>query len=225
MPHPSHPLPKILQFAFTLLEACFIIFGLVFAGLLLLGDQLPKSDGMINLSLGSVGLEIPAGCYSITSDTLLGEAIVLDRAQAMIDLVNPVDASAYFHAIRFPAILLTIFLGGGLAGLCEIFRRLFRNVRIGAAFTESNVKNLHKLGILFLLLGIGGQLLVGWTQVRVAACLQENLVVSGLLLNYTSGISTGYLGSFGVLAGLIFLALGEVFRQGRHLAEENALTI
>lgn len=235
MKHRPGKLPKILQWSLAASEALIAV-GTAFLVIFLLFIE-HFDGGSMNIHLGEVRLTLPADTYTLRSDTLRGEALQLRDVTADLRLRHPEDISGYLAAVRGPGIATVLFVGAMMFGICELLRRLFKNVSRGDAFTEANVKNLHKIGVMILLLTFGGNLLASWTLANMAGYLSEHVEATGIEIDYTPtnhhrrGLSlyADYfvlnIDAVGIFGGLLVLALGEAFRQGLKLREENDLTI
>jgi hypothetical protein len=87
-------------------------------------------------------------------------------------------------------------------------------------FTDANIRNLYKIGILLIFSGIVRLLLAGWLVSRMVAFVTQHFATQGMALESSSG---GNLSA--VLPGLMIIALAEVFRHGLALKEDSQLTI
>jgi hypothetical protein len=136
------------------------------------------------------------------------------------------------------AVALQILLGCTFfLALCELLRRLFRNVERGDSFSSGSTRLVRGLGLLILLFTLSSPLIEVYASRRVHRYLgpsgtlmgREMRIVpsrkTGAFVSVTSHDSQFSLNFTNLLVGLVVLALSEVFRQGRQLQEENQLTI
>ena len=230
-------LPKILQWVFAGCQVLALGGTLLVVGaLLLLEHAQGKGPRDLHVSLGEVQIELPANSYSLSSASIRGGSIQFDHVTGTIDVSRPTDVSSFLKATRGPGVSLFGFVGITIFAMCELLRRLFRNVSRGETFTEANVGNVHKLGVLIIVLTLGGAVLSGWARYEIATYLEANLEVAGVSIDYSPPLDKKgmniFVGSFplqvdlaGLLMGVTVLALGEAFRQGLKLKEETDLTI
>lgn len=95
-------------------------------------------------------------------------------------------------------------------------RRTFQRVRGGAPFDVTNAPRLRWLG----LLALGLALLRGMAEFVTSLAVRGGVV--GARVEVPLGLSVdGWL----VFFGLVLLALGEIFRRGAELEEEQSLTV
>lgn len=238
MKHQKSNLPKLLQWIFTALGALIAVGTVVCVIFIVFIERFEVSESVdLTVNLGEVRLALPDQTYTLTSETLKGEALIINEVSGDLQLNGPKDISGYLGAVRGIGTLTILFVGVMMFSLCELFRRLFKNVSRGEAFTESNVKNLHKIGVMIIALTIGGNFFASWTLANMASYLSENVEATGIEIDYTPtnhhrrGLSL-FADYFvinvdfaGILGGMLVIALGEAFRQGLRLKEENELTI
>lgn len=121
------------------------------------------------------------------------------------------------------------------AALLDLLRRLFRNVARGESFTARNIRLVHVLGISILAFTLLSGAMQAWYSSQIVAYLNQHAAVEGGHMSFASASSGGLVvngrhfdipfSGRGILTGLLVLALGEVFRQGLVLKQENDLTI
>jgi hypothetical protein len=127
--------------------------------------------------------------------------------------------------------------------LLTLARRLCRNVIAGHAFSENSILLLHKLGLGLMISVVLISVTETWfyyetwgptdaaIQTHVAnASLQPPGPTPPVSVNFFRRTDTGELLYFRLdpidfLAGVVVLALGEIFRQGRRLQRDAELTI
>lgn len=243
-------LPNTLRRLFVFLEIGVAVF---FVGSILIVFIMPRMSGaMKSISMGDVRIEIPRETYSIESETIKGDEIYLDKIQGTVEVKEPVDIDLYSSSTMAPYILLLAFYGSCLFFVCELFRRLFKHVSEGDAFAEPNIRLLHKIGVVIILMHIGGAFGTSWALYENRSMLEENLEAEGVTLLHEARIpDAGYglriegihiklsneflgisKGKFmlriyfvGIIGGLLLIGIGEAFRQGLVLKQENELTV
>lgn len=240
-------LPKYMQWFFTVGEVLlglFLVIGLgvlVFAGKLLIEGNFAGSeqDGGISVSLdlGTIEFALPEDSYSIVSESIGADSILIEDAVGKIAVKNPTHADEFLRMFSGPLLVVILFGGGMVLAIMECFRRLFRSVRFGESFLPSTVANLHKIGFLIIGLEFGLMLGSAWIRSQITGYLRKDLEVTGIETSFASPgegvIQVGFgemettlgLNVSGVVVGLIILAIGEAFRQGVMLKEEGELTI
>ena len=120
------------------------------------------------------------------------------------------------------------------AVLFDLLRRLFRNVGRGDSFTRQSVVLVQIIGGTLIVYSLVSAMMVHLFEQAMFVYLANNavLTVSGraLRLPAPDGGSFHYglglaVGKPAFLAGLLVLALSEVFRQGLVMKTENDLTV
>lgn len=239
----SRTLPMLLQWFFTAAEVLLVVSmigltALLFAAQSLMESKTDSSSSVtVRLDAAALELDLPEDAYSLTSETFAGDKFRIDNLQESIEVVNPENAEPFLQEIRAPLALFFLFVGAVGGGICEFFRRLFKNVREGRSFEPANISNLHKIGILIVLLEIGSSCLMGWSHGRAINFVREHVQMEGISmvgparygeLMYFRMFVDGYplqINLAVIVGGLMVLALGEAFRQGWALQEDNELTI
>lgn len=236
MKHKSARLPKILQWIFLLTEVLAIVAALLF----IFGSSFALSvskDAKINdwpLSFGEIGLvlakDLPLNANG---------GVQIEDLRASLRTNDPVLAKAFLKELQPSMISFTLILVTLFVTVCEFFRRFFKNVSHGKIFEESNITNLHKIGAVMIIFTLTFGVFQGVAQSSSAKFIEQNVEMESILvsdrqpgspignigLNLEIGESRVLIDFGGILSGLIIIALGEVFRQGLRLKEENELTI
>ncbi len=235
-------LPKFLQGLFTLFEVLAVAGTLLFLFILSIlptlfgsADQnAGKNEG--SMAIGLVGIEIPQESYSFNYEDNEHEGLFISKVQGQIITDDTVIFTDFLKYVRPAAVFTVLFFGFMIVFQCEMLRRLFKNLGKGIVFTQANVRNIHKLGIAMIVFTIGFNLCVDIIQYQVNDYVEDHIEVEGIAFERfdpENQMSIGFeindiglhLDIQGVLAGLIVLSLGEVFRRGLQLKEENELTI
>lgn len=89
-------------------------------------------------------------------------------------------------------------------------RETLNDLSEGKYFTSLVISNFNKIGKLFILCGIGSVLVK---------------FILGLILNFSLRVGIDSALVLFIITGLFFMFLSEVFAKGKHLKEENDLTI
>ncbi|MEX1084708.1 MAG: DUF2975 domain-containing protein [Steroidobacteraceae bacterium] len=143
---------------------------------------------------------------------------------------QPAGAVEVFKSYGLPVLLIyAVFF----AALFELLRRLFRNVGHGDSFTPPSVRLVQIVGgslIVFSLVSAIGE---SWFAYAMYGHLVEHtqIAISGTPVQLPPADRPPWLGyesPFGspeFFAGLLVLALAEVFRQGLALQRDNDLTV
>ena len=237
-------LPKYLQWVFTGLEGFVFLGMLIVLGLMLTGGRMLVSGGGsdggidISLDLGRIKFELPEDSYAIESEVFNAESILLEDVVGKVAVNNPRDLSMFMDAFLLPMGILLLFGGGMVLAIVECFRRFFRSVRYGESFQPKTVANLHKIGVLVIVLELGLAILSTWLHLNVGNFLSKNMTVTGIETQFHlpgegKGLSVGFgsaethfrLNLSAILGGLMLMAIGEAFRQGAVIKREHELTI
>jgi hypothetical protein len=173
---------------------------------------------------GSMRPNGPAGSLTfgplhLKSSTNAGSAVAYLRpTEGLLTILQPEKAAEALAFIRWP-FLLSISCSCILsAAILELFRRLLKSINSRVVFTHANIRNVNGIGIILIASCIAKNVAVAWMVHRMTS------FAAGLPLEAPLE-SSSYGSGAGIAAGLLVLALAEVFRQGLVLREENALTI
>jgi len=120
------------------------------------------------------------------------------------------------------ALLYTVFF----AVLFDLLRRLFRNVQKGDSFTRETSRLVRIVGFALLAFSLVSAAVETLFSMAVLDYLHAHLTGPGLIwVEAPKNSITASLDSSVFFAGLLVLALSEVFRQGLKLKTDNELTI
>jgi hypothetical protein len=226
-------LPKFFRQFFGLLEILFVVLPIVGCGLIL---ALPSIPSHMTVSLGQIGLMPDSGTLTVQIDNSKSDVIQITDLQGTIALKKAGKASDLYALTKNFTIPLALGFCGFYAIILELLRRLFRNVERGEIFTERNVHLVHWIGIIIIVFTLLSAVMTCWHDRVIAHYLEQHAAVQDVKVKITvphtdSGINL-HAGHYaininleGILSGLLVLALGEVFRQGLALKQENELTI
>jgi hypothetical protein len=213
-------LPAFLQWTFM----SFAILCLVAAGAIVVLMLVDPQVGPNAHFSTSVGVNTHPGALMLQLNG--GTKISITEMQATISGRGDDGLIRILKQFGLPvALLYSVFF----AGLFELLRRLFRNVRRGDSFTRETIRLVHVIGfslIGFSLISAGVE---GLLSMALLDYFRSHLSAPGLTWVMQAPAGGGQV-TFGVgspvfLAGLLVLALAEVFRQGLALKNENDLTI
>jgi hypothetical protein len=138
----------------------------------------------------------------------------------MATIMRPADAARALEYVRWPFILGILCTGATSVVILDLFRRMLGSVAKREVFTAENIRNVNRLGLLFIGASIAKLLLTGWLVTRfVAFVALSQMHGSAALKSFFEGDGSG------IGIGLMIIVLAEVFRQGLALKEENQLTI
>jgi hypothetical protein len=227
----SRLLPKFFRVTFTVLTTLTALAAVCIIAAMLIDPDLPPDArfGPVNGEFmgqpASVALRPNAG--SQAGSTLDLRAF---HGNVALTMNRPAGAIEQFKTYGLPVLLIhAVFF----TALFEILRRLFRNVGHGESFTAQSVRLVQIVGgslIVFSLVSAIGE---SWFAFAMYGHLVEHtqIAISGTPVQLPPAARPPWLGyesPFGspeFLAGLLVLALAEVFRQGLALQRDSDLTI
>jgi hypothetical protein len=227
----SRILPKLFRVAFTVLAVLTALAAVGIIVAILIDPALPSDArfGPINAELmgqpASIALQPDSGGQA--KQVLNLRAF---RGKVAVTVDRPAGAIELFKTYGLPVLLIyAVFF----SALFELLRRLFRNVGHGDSFTAQSVRLVQIVGgslIVFSLVSAIGE---SWFAYAMYGHLVEHtqIAISGTPVQLPPADRPpwlGYespLGSPEFFAGLLVLALAEVFRQGLVLQRDNDLTV
>jgi len=173
--------------------------------------------------LTSMRLAIDNGAIRQTSPSFAPTKIEFDGTLWLS--LDPTLAGKLEHATRLPIAMHNLRTMVFVLAVAELFRRLFRSAARREVFTTINVRRVRWIGALILLNGVLGQVISEWHVLSTFAFAHSSLSIEGIsfmppqiMMNWASLVQP-------LLAGLVVLALAEVFNQGVVLKQENDLTV
>ncbi|MGH8130876.1 MAG: DUF2975 domain-containing protein [Steroidobacteraceae bacterium] len=224
-------LPKLFRWTFTVLAVLTALAAVGLIAAILIDPELPPGTRFGPFSADFMGQ--PASIALHPDAGGQGELVLDLRAfhgNVAVTVDRPAGAIELFKSYGLPVLLIyAVFF----TALFELLRRLFRNVGHGHSFTPQSVRLVQIVGgslIVFSLLSAIGE---SWFAYAMYGYLVEHtqFVISGTPVHLPPAECPpwlGYespLGSPEFLAGLLVLALAEVFRQGLALQRDNDLTV
>jgi hypothetical protein len=194
--------------------------------------SLPRGGSVSSRVERLEGVEAPAGslilgpmqvgtsALKLVDDRFESPGASLAATGARVILQRPEHALAAFGRLAVP-IAVSLFTRAAIwIGLLEMLRRLFRAVARGEAFAPSTLRLVYWIGGLLITSSVMSWLTAKWATVLMALSVERWIPPGNQLVEVGSeaGISA-------LTAGIIVLALAEVFRQGCRLSEEARLTV
>jgi len=222
-------LPRILKITFAVLGALTL---LVIAVVLALLWFLPAQG---TYDLGDVQFVPTAGLATLVRAG--GEELKIKSLQGIVTLSHDHFSNGLDASVKWAMVPLILAQGGFFFVLCELLRRLFRNVERRESFSSINIRLVRRVGLAILLFTLLSAVTQSYFGHRVLRYLGPSGTLMGrevLLTPAPTGNTIFQMSSAqfqfslnfsSLLAGLVVLALSEVFRQGRQFQEENQLTI
>jgi len=143
---------------------------------------------------------------------------------------SPAVAIELFKTYGLPVLLIyAVFF----TALFELLRRLFRNVGLGDSFTPQSVRLVQIVGGALIVFSLVSAIGESWFAYAMYGYLVEHtqIAISGTPVQLPPADRPpwfGYKSPFDspeFFAGLLVLALAEVFRQGLALQRDNDLTV
>jgi hypothetical protein len=163
----------------------------------------------LRLTLAALPFDLDPSAYTIQAGELAERAEVV-RATGVLRLENP-DAALALGLFSFVLIALTVALV-----VIFQFRKIFSTLAAGEPFVGDNVRRIRIIaGIM-----IGAEIVRVLALFLVSLFLRSHLVTEGITVRTAMDFRPGV-----IFAGLAFLVLGEVFRVGAELREEQSLTV
>lgn len=204
-------LPAFLKGTMTALMGLIGLAIVVASTVLILSSSgVLSGDSRVNVSV-PVQFELDEDAYSLYSPAL-GPGAITD-AKADLSFNQPVD----FPVVAGLALAFLVLLVGFIAVFTLYqMRQIFGSMADGAPFIRENVWRIRVVGIVVMTVDV----LLSLLHVTIS-----NLVVSGMEMDGVQLLSRFTLSLEPILAGLIIVALAEVFRYGAELKEETDLTI
>jgi Flp pilus assembly protein protease CpaA len=184
----------------------------------------PSDSGQDLVGSGSIKPVGPVGSLTfgplnLKPMTDTGSSVAsLRPTEGLLTIIQPEKAAEALAFIRWP-FLFSISCSGVLTvAILELFRRLLKSVKAREVFTRANIRNVNWIGVILIGSCLAKNAAEAWMVHRMVSFATS--LPLGSPLEYTSDGSAS-----GIAAGLLVLALAEVFRQGLVLKEENELTI
>jgi hypothetical protein len=162
----------------------------------------------------------PIRLRSTNTTSTSPQGVSVRGVDGIVTIAEPGNAARALRFVRWPFIFSMICTGLTCAALLDLARRVLRSVEKREVFTSENIRNVYWIGIILIVSNVLNHLLVSWLVSRTIA------FVTAQLPEGTAGLDSSFvIEPFGIAAGLMIVALAEVFRQGLELKEDSQLTI
>lgn len=173
---------------------------------LLMGPDFPD-----NFTLG-----VPAAMrlHDVTLTSAWGGALALKRGLVVVDMAVPFSIAPGWFRV---AVYVTALLGLSIVQLfLHHLRQLFRRVGGGAPFDAGNATRVRWLGALLIVADLYWASISFWGSAIVLRTVSGD---TAMLRPWFS------VDAIPILVGLVLIALGEVFRRGTVLEDEQSLVV
>jgi Protein of unknown function (DUF2975) len=223
-------LPRLFRVAFTVLAVVAAVAAVFILAVILISPELPAgahfgpTHGVFLGQPATFGLQPAAGqaepaFYLRAFDGKV--ALTVERPAAVVELLKA-------HGLPLLLIHAVFF-----AALFELLRRLFRNVGSGHSFTAQSVRLVQIVGGSLIAYSLVTAIAESWFAYALYGYLVEHaqIAISGTPVQLPPARHPPLLGHgfplhrFAFFAGLLVLALAEVFRQGLALQRDSDLTV
>lgn len=214
----SKRLPAFFRWTFTVLAVLTVILAIAVVAIMVIDPKITPGgtfSANIDFSTQPGHLMLQAG----SGPTKLW----ITQASATITGMSDDGFVTLLKHYGLPLVLLhTVFF----AVLFDILRRLFRNVQRGDSFTPQTIRLVRIVGFSLLAFSLVSAVIESFFSMALLDYLHTHLTGPGLTWVKGSDKSiAASLDSSLFFAGLLVLALSEVFRQGLALKNENDLTV
>jgi hypothetical protein len=227
----SRYLPKLFHFAFAALAVLAACAAACVIAAMLIDPELPPGA-----RLGPVSGEVmgqPASVALVPGATPQAESTLSLRAfNGNLDVSIGKAAGVVELLKKFGLPVLLVYFAF-FAVLFELIRRLFRNVGRGESFTTQSVRLVQIVGGSLLAFALVSAIAESWFAYALYGYLVEHtqIAISATPVQLPPAAAPPWLwykspfDSPEFLAGLLVLALAEVFRQGLALQRDSDLTV
>jgi len=203
-------------FAYSLLS---IGFGMTLAGTAL-SVVLPIIFSISHIEMPNwVGLQVRLEPIAKSISSVVKNGYVIGGIEGRLTMVNPTTMVMILSNI-IPVLILSSMSYG-----IFLLRKIIKNVYEGNHFDITNVKNMRLIALLMIIVPHVQVLL----QNIIIAVMPKGLIIDGMKV---STVLAGPINIFPesvmpeyILFGLIVFVFAEVFKEGKHLKEENELTV
>lgn len=219
-------LPTLFRWLFSIVEGLCVLAAIVIALTYLIDPSLPAGTHFGPLEVdfagqpGSVALSAVNNDSDFTLTAFRGDIVLaVQQAGGLIEVAKHYG---------LPAILISAIF---FIVLFDLLRRLFRNVSRGDSFTRQSVFFVQLVGVSLIVYSVVSAYAQGWFAAAMLTYLSQHAVitVSGTPVHlpapdasFPHGV---HFSGSAFLAGLLVLAISEVFRQGLTLKSEHDLTV
>lgn len=217
-------LGQFLKWLFFALFIAMLLGAAAIIIVLLVDPKLP-AGGLGNFNFEMAGLSANV----VFQDNILAATIEHGSVRVRVE-----NAAGVFEIIKHAGLPVALIILGFYALLFDLLRRLFRNVVRGESFSRPSVRLVQIIGFSLMIYSVVSAAAQGLFQYTLYSYLVRHATiwVSSTMvrlpqdINYTFGSESIWpLANPVFFAGLLVLALSEVFRQGLALKNENDLTV
>jgi hypothetical protein len=224
-------LPKFFRVAFTVLAVLAGLCAVCIVAVLLIDPELAPDARFGPRSGEFLGQPASIALQPVADGK--GRSVLDLRAfsgNVAMTVNQPAGAVEVFKTYGLPLWLIyAVFL----TALFELLRRLFRNVGRGESFTSQSVRLVQIVGGSLIVYALVCEIVESWLAYAMYGYLVEHtqIAISGTPVQLPPAKSPPWFGyespfkKVEFLAGLLVLALAEVFRQGLALQRDADLTV
>lgn len=233
----SHRFSNFLKWSFKILKWVVVCVGaMVLLIFFTANPDLENSDSDISLEVGKFLLQLDESSYAIHTRFEKSNDVVIEELQGSVKIKDVRAADQFYRSLKGP--LIFIFVTAVALGFytLHLLHQLFACISAGESFSDKSIRCIRNIGILTIAATLSGGFLIGYIDWIQSSWLKENLILEGiqvvgkpsqqgtigLRINDTIRFQFDVLGLF---VGFMFFAIGEAFRQGKQIQEENQLTI
>jgi hypothetical protein len=227
----SRFLPRLFHIAFAVLAVLASIAAVFIVVVMLVDPELPPGAHFGPRHGNLLGQPASFGLQPI-SEGQTDSALYLRAFNDNVSLTvnQPAGVVEVLKAYGLPVLLMyAVFF----AALFELLRRLFRNVDSGQSFTTQSVRLVQIVGGSLIVFSLVTSIAESWFAYEMYGYLVDHaqIAVSGTPVQPPPAQPPPWLGQGfplhrpALFAGLLVLALAEVFRQGLALQRDNDLTV
>jgi hypothetical protein len=235
-------LPRLCLWIFCVLSVLCSVGALALVAVMVVDPHIPTGERVSHVTVNSSGVSVVThpvknGEVKLTmSDVSLDPGLVtfsfdhrnlsLALTEVKGDMTLKDGSDGVLTMIKRKLVPLGLVDCLFLAVLFDLLRRLFRNVERGDSFTEKNIRLVQIVGAALMAFSLASGALDTWASLEVARYFVEHVTIPGGTLHVAeAGSQFGLTLDSAFFAGLLVLALAEVFRQGLALKADSELTI
>lgn len=224
-------LPRLFRVAFAILAVLASITAVFIVVVLLIDPELPPGARFGPGHGDFLGQPATFGLQPVAGEE--AEPALYLRAfsgNVAVTVNQPAGVVELLKAYGLPVLLIHALF---FAALFELLRRLFRNVGSGHSFTPQSVRLVQIVGGSLIVFSLVNAIAESWFAYALYGYLAEHaqIAISGTPVQLPQAERPPWLGHgfplhrYAFYAGLLVLALAEVFRQGLALQRDSDLTV
>ena len=224
-------LPRLFRVAFAILAVLAAVAAVGILTAILVDPELPPDAHFGPVSGNVLGQPATFGLQPDAGEN--GGPALFMRAfngNVAVTVNRPAGVVELLKAYGLPVLFVyAVFC----AALFEVLRRLFRNVGSGHSFTPQSVRLVQVVGGSLIVFALVSAIAEGWFAYAMYGYLVDHaqIAISGTPVQLPPAERPPWLGHgfpwhrSAFYAGLLVLALAEVFRQGLALQRDSDLTV